>query len=267
MKSISFAILLGSAQLACAQTPPASMLPDGSTDIYVGLGLLSEPSCELGGEQTTHLAPTLQMQWSNGVFLRNSNLGMHLGKSSEFEFGPLLAYQRGCSASAARKLAGYGDIDGSFQGGGFFNVYPLSHLRLSSKLLFGTGAGKNTSYINLEARSSHKLAQHHSLSFSTGLTWSKRYYDSVNSRFDPEMVMTSSPGMIGDASKMNRPAVNTNANVRNVYLGLNWNWEFNSSWLLTSHVTASHQLNIDNDSLWLGKRNYVTVYSGIAYRF
>lgn len=274
MKSISLILLLGSTQIAFAQTPAASMLPDGSTDTYLGLGVLSEPSCELGGEQKTRIMPNVQMQWSNGVFLRNTNLGMHFSKSSEMEYGPLLAYQRGCSSSAARKLAGFGDIDGSFQLGGFFNVYPRANLRLSSKLLFGTGAGKNTNYLNLEARSYHKLASHHGMALSAGFTWSKRFYDASGSSFDPETTALSNPGFAvtncspcDGASKALKPVVNTNADVRNVYLGLNWNWEFSSSWLLTSHITASHQLNTDKDSLWLGKRDYVTVYSGLAYRF
>jgi outer membrane scaffolding protein for murein synthesis (MipA/OmpV family) len=73
------------------------------------------------------------------------------------------------------------------------------------------------------------------------------------------------PGFDGPRIKETLEA--TNADVRNVYVGVNWNWEFSSSWMLTSHVTAAHQFDSDKNSLWLGKRNYVTVYSGFAYRF
>jgi len=279
MKSILFASLFCVARLASAQTPASSMLPDGSSDMYVGLGVLSEPSCEVGGEQTTRIMPNVQMQWSNGVFLRNTNLGMHLSPSSAYEVGPLLSYQRGCTASAARKLAGYGDVDGSFQVGGFFNFRPLSNLRLGSKLLVGTGAGRKTTYLNMEGRSYFKLASHHGLGLSAGLTWSRRYFDSANSRFDPNLsdgalVNVAGPGNGFTASgsevltwKSSRLDINKNANVRNVYLGLNWNWDLSASWIVTSHVTATHQFDINQDSLWLGKRNYVTVYSGLAYRF
>lgn len=221
--------------------------------------------------------PNVQMQWSNGVFLRNNNLGLHLSKSNDIEYGPLLAYQRGCSASAARKLAGYGDVDGSFQAGGFFNIYPRANLRLSSKLLLGTGAGRNTGYFNVESRSYFKVASHHGIALSGGFTLSKRYYDAVNGNFDPGMSSTMASVGVGGALihggtgtntvKLEKVDIRTNADVRNIYLGLNWNWEFSSSWLLTSSVTASHQLNTGNDSLWLGKRDYITVYSGMAYRF
>lgn len=78
--------------------------------------------------------------------------------------------------------------------------------------------------------------------------------------------MTGS-GSEGFTWKSTKPVFNKNANVRNIYLGLNWNWDLSSSWIVTSHVTATHQFDIDKDSLWLGKRNYVTVYSGLAYRF
>lgn len=280
MKSILFASLFCLTNLACAQTPAASMLPDGSSDMYVGLGVVSEPSCEVGGEQTTRVMPNVQMQWSNGVFLRNTNLGMHLSQSSAYEYGPLLSYQRGCSASAARKLAGYGDVDGSFQAGGFFNFRPLSNLRVGSKLLFGTGAGKKTTYLNIEARSYYKIASHHGLALSSGLAWSRRYYDSANSRFDPNFAdgypvyvangFGNSLTVSGNEvliAKSGKDVVHTNANVRNFYLGVNWNWELSSSWIITSHVTGVHQFDIDSDSLWLGKKNYVTVYSGLAYRF
>ncbi len=279
MKFILFAPLFCVANLAFAQTPAASMLPDGSSDMYVGLGVVSEPSCEVGGEQTTRIMPNVQMQWSNGVFLRNTTLGMHLSRTAGYEYGPLLSYQRGCSASTARKLAGFGDVDGSFQAGGFFNFRPMSNLRLGSKLLFGAGAGKKTTYLNLEARTFYKLASHHGLAFSTGLAWSKRYYDNADSRFDPNFadgypvyVNGNGENFVGTGgqiliAKSGKDLVHTNANVKSFYLGANWNWELSSSWIVTSHVTGVHQFGIDNDSLWLGKKNYVTVYSGLAYRF
>jgi len=264
MKSISFLLFLGVAQLAFAQTPAATMLPDGSSDKYVGLGVISEPSCELGGEQTTRIMPNVQMQWSNGLFLRNTNLGLHLSPFDRVEFGPLLAYQRGCSASAARKLAGYGDVDGSFQAGGFLNYYPQTGLRLSSKFLVGKVAGKQSSYINLEARSYHQLALHHWIALSTGLAWSKRSYDQSGTRFDPDLMVSGSNDFATPRARIQNQM---DANVRNAYLGLNWNWEFSPAWMLTSHVTATHQFDSGKDSLWLGKRNYVTVYSGLAYRY
>ncbi|MFZ6870703.1 MipA/OmpV family protein [Undibacterium sp. Di27W] len=279
MKSIIFVSLFCVAHVACAQTPASSSLPDGSSDMYIGLGVLSEPSCEVGGEQTTRIMPNVQMQWSNGVFLRNTNLGVHLSRNDAYEFGPLLSYQRGCSASAARKLAGYGDVDGSFQVGGFFNLRPLNNLRIASKLLLGTGAGKKTTYLNIEGRSYYRIAEHHGLALSSGLTWSRRYYDNANSGFDPNLadgyitnVANSGNGFAASGGetltwKANKPAPNTNANVRNIYLGAHWNWDLSSSWIITSQVTATHQFDIDQDSLWLGKRNYVTVYSGLAYRF
>ncbi|MFZ6767554.1 MipA/OmpV family protein [Undibacterium sp. Di26W] len=264
MKSISFLLLSGVAQLVFAQTPAATMLPDGSSDKYVGLGVISEPSCELGGEQTTRVMPNVQMQWSNGLFLRNANLGLHMSPFDRVEFGPLLAYQRGCSASAARKLAGYGDVDGSFQVGGFLNYYPLARLRLSSKFLLGKVADKQSNYINLEARSYHQLELHHGIALSAGLAWSSRSYDQSGVRFDPDMTTSSGNSL---ATPMSRMQNQTDANVRNAYLGLNWNWEFSPAWMLTSHVTTTHQFDSGKDSLWLGKRNYVTVYSGLAYRY
>lgn len=264
MKSISFLLLFSVAQFALAQTPAAIMLPDGSSDKYVGLGLISEPSCELGGEQTTRIMPNVQMQWSNGLFLRNTNLGLHLSPFDHVEFGPLLAYQRGCSASAARKLAGYGDVDGSFQAGGFLNYQPVAGLRLSSKALLGRVSGKQSSYLNLEARTYHQLALHHGIALSSGLTWSRRSYDQSGARFDPDLSISSGNGFAVSLVKMQSQ---TDANVRNAYLGLNWNWEFSPAWMLTSYITATHQFDSGRDSLWLGKSNYVTVYSGLAYRY
>ncbi len=91
MKTSLALVLLACCGAASAQSPAANPMPDGSRDMYIGLGVQSAPRFEGASERHTTALPVLQFQWSSGVFVSGSSLGMHLSSSPAWEFGPTLS--------------------------------------------------------------------------------------------------------------------------------------------------------------------------------
>ena len=88
-------LLCGLCGACAAQTPANNLMPDGSRDLYAGLGALYHPAYDGAERHRKVLLPAVQFQWSNGVFLAGQTLGMHLSQRPDLEYGPLLAYDVG----------------------------------------------------------------------------------------------------------------------------------------------------------------------------
>ncbi|WP_165390825.1 MipA/OmpV family protein [Pseudoduganella lutea] len=90
-------------------------MPDGSRDMYVGLGAHYAPRYEGAKDRRTTALPMLQVQWSNGVFLSGMSMGMHLSNSPAVEYGPLAALAPGRDASGTKmfRLGTVGDNAGN----------------------------------------------------------------------------------------------------------------------------------------------------------
>ncbi len=100
-------LLLYSLCGACAaQTPTHNLMPDGSHDLYMGLGAVYRAAYEGAEHHRKVFLPAIQMQWSNGVFLAGQTLGLHLSSRPDMEYGPLLAYDAGRTSSGARQFLG-----------------------------------------------------------------------------------------------------------------------------------------------------------------
>ena len=94
--------LAGACGAAHAQTPAINPMPDGSRDMYVGLGAQYAPRYEGAEDRRTTALPMLQVQWSNGVFISGMSMGMHLSDSPAVEYGPLVALAPGRDASGTK---------------------------------------------------------------------------------------------------------------------------------------------------------------------
>lgn len=104
MKTIYSILVLGLAMFApnayCqTQTPTRNLMPDGSHDMYLGIGVLSRPVYEGAQKSRRAAAPVLQIQWSNGAFLAGMSAGWHLSQRPSIEYGPLISFEPGRSSS------------------------------------------------------------------------------------------------------------------------------------------------------------------------
>ncbi|WP_420475469.1 MipA/OmpV family protein [Noviherbaspirillum sp. ST9] len=259
-----------------AQTPAARMMPDGSKDMYIGLGAANAPRYKGADERETRPAALLQVQWSNGFFVSGLSMGMHLTEEPGVEFGPLLAIEPGRSANGRQKLSGIGGIDmagastalappsvrvlrftdirSTPGAGAFYHYYLDESLRLTGNFLYGIGESHKGLLLNLGVQKSFAPATHHRLSLSANMTWANRRYTQEWFGVDP----------VASGSNVSYSA---SSGVRDVQLTLNWNWELSNLWLLTSQVSATRLMGSAADSPYVERRNGMGVRTGLAYRF
>jgi outer membrane scaffolding protein for murein synthesis (MipA/OmpV family) len=268
-------------QAAEMQAPGLRMMPDGSRDLYVGLGVASRPLYTGAARRKTEFSALLQMQWSNGIFVSGSSLGMHLSQHPAIEFGPLLSLEPGRDTSGAQKpswgsgLSGFAggvqaggdkevlqqplftDIDSTLVGGGFLNYNLDRNLRLTSSLLYGAGNDRNGMLANLGVQKLFSgTPMHHRLSVALNATWVNRNYNEAYFGFIP------AAGATRDLYTY-RPS----SGLRDVQATLNWNWELDASWLLTTQFSVSRLMGSAARSPLVERRNTTAFRTGIAYRF
>ena len=276
MRRFPLLALAATPLLAPAQTPAARMMPDGSKDMYVGLGVSSAPRYRGADVRETDPAVLVQMQWSNGIFLSGLAAGMHLSDAPAVEFGPLLAVEPGRNASGRQKLSGIGgievasiaglaspqtgrtlrftDIRSTLGAGAFLNHYLDESFRLTSSFLYGVGEDHDGLLLNVGVQKSFTPAPHHRLALSAGATWANRRTMQAYFGVDP-------------AASGSTVSYAPSSGVRDVQLTLNWNWELSNLWLLTSQISATRLVGPAADSPYVDRRNGVSVRTGLAYRF
>ena len=272
---------LSSLNIVYAQTPSNNLMPDGSRDLFIGLGAVSQPRYEGSRDTRVSALPVLQMQWSNGIFIAGMSAGMHLSEQAGQEFGPLLTIQGGRSVNGSgqgvscprcdahpnisgpaspfdgNKLAGMDDIDPRVLIGGFYNFQLANRLRLTNNLVFGAGNQRQGLRWNSDLRYSlEDFAAHHHLAISMGLSLGNQAYNQAFFGVSHAESLRS----------FNR-SYTTSAGVNDLHAELHWNWALSSSWMLSSALKVSRLNGSAGASPLVEKASGVTVLSALAYRF
>jgi outer membrane protein len=273
---------LAFSNLGHAQTPTQNLMPDGSYDTYLGLGVVLRPSYEGAEKYKRALLPVMQVQWSNGAFISGMSAGWHLSQQPQQDFGPLIMLEPSRSpsglsnsidpprnlqssivgsefdaAKTSNKLIGLDNIQARLLVGAFYH-YPLSeNLRQTNVILFGAGNDKNGLRLSSDLRYSFPdLPAHHRVTLGIGLNIVNQAY--AQSYFG-----------ISDAEakrSLNR-SFQPKAGVKDVHLDAYWNWNLSSSWLLTSKIQLGQLVGSTSDSPLVERRTNFTVSSALAYRF
>lgn len=281
------ALALGAmSSAAWAQTPATNPMPDGSHDMYVGLGAISAPRWEGAGSRKVSALPVLQIQWSTGLFISGTSAGMHLTQDPTLEFGPLVALQprRDESGSATgvggigenssvigftpgvdrltagdsrNRLVGMSPVSTRLLGGGFFNYYLAPQWRLTSSVLYGAGNDRHGGLLDVGfQRLVSPLAQPHKLSFSAGVTV-------VNRDYNQAFFGVSSAAAVRSGNRVYSAA----GGLKDAHLGVRWNWALSPEWMLTSNLQATRLLGSAKTSPLVERPTNLTVSTAIARRF
>ncbi|PWF54552.1 MipA/OmpV family protein [Massilia glaciei] len=289
MKKLIALALAGASGALCAQTPTANPMPDGSRDMYLGLGALSEPVYEGSRDRRAASLPVLQFAWSNGVFVSGTSAGIHVSSDPTIEYGPLVAFARGRTdkgltgtaggvgpsaglvkpgdfelANTQRmpmkgetRLTGMDELESRLQAGFFLNYYLGQRLRLTSSFLGGAGAKRNGAQLDLGIQHiATEIAPHHSLSLSAGLTLANRQYNAAYFGVTEH-----------EAERSFNRVYLPQGGLKDVYLGARWNWTFNAEWLLTSGFKLTRLQGDARNSPLVERPNNATVSTALAYRF
>lgn len=280
-------LLAMSLAVACtavgAQTPANNPMPDGSRDLYVGLGAVAEPAYKGGDERRVRALPLVQLEWSNGVFISGMSAGMHLSQQPSLEYGPLLALQpkrteNGTgpssggvtpaipgmvhpsttrSAAPADGLAGMDDIQARLQGGVFFNYYVTPKVRLTNSLLYGAGKWHDGLVWNLGLQhTAADITSHHRLTFGAGVTL-------VNNSYNTSFFGVSA----NESVNSGHPVYSAGSGVQDVYVGAGWNWALTPGWILASGARVTRLQGDARESPLVQRSTNVSIFSGLAYRF
>ena len=285
--SLALITLIAACGTATAQTPAVNPMPDGSRDLYLGLGAVSAPRYDGARQRRVAALPVLQFEWSNGIFISGMTAGMHLSTAPSLEYGPLLALQPrrdesgngdgiggvdiagqpsvvpqppplvGVRSPGSSRLDGIDPIGARLQVGGFFNYYLSPHLRLTNSLLFGSGnARKGATWRIGVQRIAAATASHHSVSLSAGLTLANR--DDNQAFFGVSAAESRRSGF---------GAYQASGGLKDAWLGARWNWALAPSWLVTSSLQATRLLGSAKDSPLVERPSNLTVSTALAYRF
>jgi outer membrane scaffolding protein for murein synthesis (MipA/OmpV family) len=286
MNKLLFLALLGACGTTWAQTPATNPMPDGSRDMYVGLGVQSAPRWDGTGSRKVSALPVLQVQWSNGLFISGMSAGMHLSDNPTFEYGPLLAVQPGRDRTGTghtfdgvgnagttligpvpdpidkRNLRGT-DLDGMdkigarLQGGVFANYYLTPQWRLTSSVLYGAGNDHDGARLDLGVqRLAVELGGNHHVALSAGVAVVNRNYN-----------QTYFGVTLEEASLSRFSYYEAGGGLQDAHVGVRWNWAWSPSWMLTSNLQAKRLLGSAAHSPLVERSTNLTVSTAIAYRF
>lgn len=286
MNKLLFLSLCAACATTWAQTPATNPMPDGSRDMYVGLGVQSAPRWEGTGSRKVSALPVLQVQWSNGLFISGMSAGMHLSDDPTFEYGPLLAVQPGRDRTGTGQSAdGVGsvgstligpvpeplarhnlrgtDLDGMdkigarLSGGVFANYYLTPQWRATSSVLYGAGNDHDGARLDLGVqRLALDLGARHHVSLSAGVTVVNRNYN-----------RTYFGVTLAEAARSRFAYYQSGGGLEDAHVGARWNWTLSPSWMLTSNLQARRLLGSAAHSPLVERPANLTVSTAIAYRF
>jgi len=286
MNKLLFLALSAACGMTWAQTPATNPMPDGSRDMYVGLGVQSAPRWDGTGSRKVSALPVLQVQWSNGLFISGMSAGMHLTDSPTFEYGPLVAVQPGRDRSGTgqvfdgvgsagttligpvpepidkRNLRGTGldgmnKIGARLQGGVFANYYLTPQWRLTSSVLYGAGNDHDGARLDLGVqRLAFELGSQHRVSVSAGVSIVNRNYNQTYFGVSLE-----------EAAHSRFSWYEAGGGLQEAHVGVRWNWALSPSWMLTSNLQAKGLLGNAAKSPLVERSTNLTVSTAFAYRF
>ncbi|MEW6023546.1 MAG: MipA/OmpV family protein [Pseudomonadota bacterium] len=275
--ALALAVLTSS---AAAQTPATNPMPDGSRDMYVGLGLASAARYEGAKHSERKLLPVLQVQWSNGVFVSGMSAGMHLSHNPQFEYGPLVELQPrrdesgkggGIDGIEARyslvaltvaalgenRLSGMTPVSTRLLGGGFLNYYLTPDWRLTGSLLYGAGNERDGARLDLGLqRLAMQVGAHHRISAGAGLSFVNANYNTAF--FGVDRI---------DSLRSGNPVYRPGGGLKDGHVGVRWNWDLSPSWMLTSNLQVQRLAGDARRSPLVERPTNVTVSAALAYRF
>jgi outer membrane scaffolding protein for murein synthesis (MipA/OmpV family) len=286
----------GGAASCWAQTPEPGLMPDGSYDMYAGLGVRSAPNYEGGGERKQRVMPVLQAGWSNGAFISGMNAGWHWSSTPGLEYGPLLSVHPGRSRHGSTLLDGaislnadqaiaasagvhWGrasyrlrDIGARVEGGFFVNYYLAERLRITNNVLVGAGEERNGARWTVDVqRGAIEPAPHHTLALSAGATIGNRTYNTAYFGLRSEDVLSFMPVVISVDGKLPPPAPKwayaASGGIKDLHAGVRWNWAMSPSWMLVTNVQVTQLRGGARNSPLTERATGVSVSTALAYRF
>ena len=279
---ISITVFFSLFHSAKAQTPSRNLMPDGSHDMYIGLGVIHRPKYEGAQTSKTTALPALQIQWSNGIFVAGMSAGMQLSESPQIEYGPLLTIAPGRTDSGiansvdivngqngyasintpqfekkANKLTGLDVLQTRLLVGGFLHKQLTENVQSTNILTYGSGNQHNGLKLVSDLRYQIKnLAQHHTITLGSGITLVNQAYNQTYFGISQQ-----------ESDRTGRNSYIASGGMKDIHADINWNWSFSASYLLTSKINFTYLTGSASKSPLVERRSNVSISTALAYRF
>lgn len=198
-------LLIALPQMAVAEgSKPNAVKPEG-WNFSVGLGAIATPN-HLGDDAyRLNVVPDIRVTWSDRFFASvGQGVGYNVIKADGWRVGPILKYDFGqdedgstpfsVSGGDSSDLRGLGDVDGTFELGGFVE-YSLAHV--SAKLELRQGIGGHEGLIGdaeLKYKRAFKVGQSRAImTFGPELTFGSANY--MSTYFDVNAAQAAASGL------------------------------------------------------------------------
>ncbi|QGZ40279.1 outer membrane scaffolding protein for murein synthesis (MipA/OmpV family) [Pseudoduganella flava] len=298
--------LAGMCGAAHAQTPSTNPMPDGSRDMYVGLGAQYTARYEGARERRTTALPMLQIEWSNGVFVSGLSAGMHLSSSPRVEYGPMIALNAGRDASGTRmyRLGSVSEASGDPGGPATWLPPPVDTGPVDIGEPKDDGGSPPDAPVNrldgmtnIEPRLVYGGFANFYLTPKLRLTTTTLYgagndrrglrmyvaLQHIAQEIAPHHTLSLAAGVTvvnraynmayfgvtreeADFHRIN-PEYAPDGGIADVRVGARWNWGLSPAWMITSGVQANRLVGDARKSPLVERPTNLSVTTALAYRF
>lgn len=272
---------------AAAQAPVFEPMPEGSQDVFLGLGAGYRPRYEGAREQRLRAEALVQASWSNGLFISGLQAGWHLGDAlapawPRVEWGPLLNLQppRGSEGRSwfadslgplnttaidpgvavgprGNRLLGMDEIAACAELGAFVNLRATASWRVTQSLLGGTGACSGGLRWGADLQWLLPLrASQHSLTASAGLSW-------ANDRFTQRYFGVTA----AESARSRNPVYRPGGGLQDLRAQLRWNWLLQPDWVLSTAIEFKRLQGPAARSPLVERAGATSVSTALVYRF
>jgi outer membrane scaffolding protein for murein synthesis (MipA/OmpV family) len=219
-----------------------TQMPEGTTDVDLGVVAAVVPRAEGRGDSRFVLLPTVSAQWSNGVFAAPGEVGIRMSRNPRWNFGPVLTY----GAKPERADSRGTHDDWGLEGGGFVSYRVAHNLMLSSQLLYGGGNDGHGARFTASAGYGIDLSSHQSLGVNLGFT-------AVNASYMD--------------SYFGRAGYHPGGGLKNLFAGVLWNVELSTKYAVTTGVRESRLARAAADSPLVVSPHNVSLFTQFTYHY
>lgn len=261
----SAARLLAMGGLALAATPEAAAQePEPAWQIGLGAGAMVRPDYDGSDDYEVSPVPMLRINYKDRIFLEGPALGANLlnldgpRPGDKLQAGPLLRWQMGRDQDDNDALRGLGDVDGSFEIGGFV-TYGLGPYSVGLTVMQDAGDGHEGLTAELKGGYQHSFDDSWSMRAEVQATWADDSY--TRSYFGIDA---------GQSARSGYRQHDAGAGFKDVGLSVAVDYALSDSWAVTGQVGYARLLGDAADSPIVDDEGSANAFSAgifVGYRF
>ena len=246
------------------------LLPEGVTNVRLGLGPGLYSEYEGSSRYSVHPVPVVSLRYKNLIEVDNNEIkltalskifqgGANMGGGNSLKFGPLVSINFGRDESDSVDLRGMGNVSTSFELGGFVSYTLANTTRFRVRARQDVAGGHNGFTVQLDAAQTFVKDGRFALS------------GFVSSMFASVNYMKSFFGVNGlQAARSGLPFYHPGSGFKDVTIGTNGSYAFNAQWSVVANASYERLLGDAANSPLVairGDANQFSISSFLVYTF